>query len=145
MTTVFNKITVLCFFMIIGVYACSQNKSMVQWHPAEVQRPAICSVCHTDGRKSLDHTKDFFEKHRFYAGQKKQECYICHRESFCADCHAHKEEVKPSDKFKDSPWRVLPHRGDYITQHMVDGKINPASCLRCHGRKNNVRCRTCHR
>jgi hypothetical protein len=39
----------------------------------------------------------------------------------------------------------MPHRGDYITQHQIDGRINPAPCFRCHGRRNNERCAECHR
>jgi hypothetical protein len=39
----------------------------------------------------------------------------------------------------------LPHRGDYLNQHMIDGRINPALCARCHGRTDNQRCRACHK
>jgi hypothetical protein len=28
---------------------------------------------------------------------------------------------------------------------MIDGKIDPASCYRCHGRTNNEQCVQCHR
>ena len=50
-------------------------------------------------------------------------------ESFCSDCHAHREELKPSDKYKEYVTRDLPHRGDYLTQHQIDGRINPAVVL----------------
>jgi len=136
---------VLLLSATLGVFACASTKSMVAWHPVEVMAPPICSDCHTDGRAALNHTPDFGTRHKFYAAQKKQSCSVCHKEAFCSDCHAHKEELKPSDKYKDSPQLSLPHRGDYLNQHKIDGRINPASCFPCHGRQNNERCKVCHR
>lgn len=124
-----------------GSFAASAMK-----HPVEVEVPAICSQCHQDWRSGLDHTAEFGKfRHKFMAQQNKQACGVCHVESFCSDCHANKEFLKPSDKFKDSPERSLPHRGDYLNQHKIDGKVNPASCMKCHGRQNNERCKTCHK
>ena len=127
------------------ILACAQTASMATKHPVEVANMPLCGDCHTDWRSSLSHTADYGTRHRFYAAQRRQTCLLCHRESFCADCHAHKEEIKPSDKYKDSPQRAMPHRGDYLTQHKIDGRLNPASCFPCHGRQNNERCKVCHR
>lgn len=141
-----NLILVLMFpALVFTLYACAQTTSMVKVHPMEITGVPVCSQCHTDYRAALDHTADFNTRHKFYASQNKQNCSLCHKESFCSDCHAHKEELKPSDKLKESVERGLPHRGDYLTQHRIDGKINPAACMKCHGRTNNERCRTCHR
>jgi hypothetical protein len=131
--------------LLAGLSACSTERTLAKWHPVEVQAPAICSNCHNDFRKAMDHTAGFGESHRYLAAQRQQVCNLCHAESFCSDCHTHKEEIKPSDKYADSPERELPHRGDYLSQHMIDGRINPASCFKCHGRNNNRRCLTCHR
>ena len=131
--------------MVFGLYACAGNKSMERVHPAEVKGMPVCGDCHTDGRAALNHTEGFGTRHKFFAAQNAKTCGVCHKESFCSDCHAHKEEIKPSDKYKDSPERSLPHRGDYLNQHKIDGRINPASCMKCHGRQNNERCRVCHR
>ena len=115
-------------------------------HPVEVEAPVICSQCHQDWKAAMDHTAEFGKlRHKFMALQNKQACGVCHIESFCADCHTQEESLKPSDKYKGSPERELPHRGDYLNQHKIDGKINPASCMKCHGRQNNERCRECHR
>lgn len=144
-----NRIFILLLPLLIGViylYACANTASVAKSHPAEVKGLVNCAECHTDKWGALNHqADDFYRKHRFYAGQQKFACYTCHQESFCADCHAHKEEIKPSDKYKDSPERNLPHRGDYLSRHRIEGKINPASCFKCHGRQNNERCKTCHR
>jgi hypothetical protein len=29
--------------------------------------------------------------------------------------------------------------------HRIEGKLDPASCYRCHGRANNERCVACHK
>lgn len=127
------------------LFACAETASIARRHPTELEKAPICSDCHTDWRTALNHTSDFITRHKYYAGQQKQACEVCHQQSFCADCHANKELIKPSDKYKDSPERAMPHRGDYLTQHKIDGKIDPASCFVCHGRQNNERCRVCHK
>jgi hypothetical protein len=147
MKNIFPKFLMLISLSItlaVVLFACAGTKSLTKKHPQEIEKAPICADCHTDWRSSMNHTSDFSTRHKFYAAQQKQVCDLCHKESFCADCHANKEELKPSDKFKDSPERTLPHRGDYLTQHKIDGRINPASCFPCHGRQNNARCKVCH-
>jgi len=142
-----NKIFILLVPLMLSVlYACANTNSVARVHPVEVKGLVNCTECHSDSWGALNHkADDFYLKHKFYAAQQKFACSACHQESFCVDCHAHKEEIKPSDKYKDSPERALPHRGDYLSQHKIDGRINPASCAKCHGRSNNERCITCHR
>lgn len=142
-----SLIVAILFSAVIGaaLYACAGGQSLATKHPIEINRSQLCSDCHTDDRALLNHTPDFNVRHGFFASQKKGVCNLCHRESFCQDCHANKEEIKPSDKFKTSPDRVFPHRGDYITRHKIDGKIYPALCVKCHGRRNNARCKACHK
>lgn len=128
------------------LYACANTSSIARIHPEAVTGFPNCSECHSDSLAAMNHQEsDFFKKHGFFAGSSRQTCAACHQESFCSDCHAHKEEIKPSDKFADSPERNLPHRGNYLSQHKIDGKINPVSCVKCHGRQNNERCASCHR
>lgn len=136
---------IILFAIMLGaVFACAAKKSLPTWHPVDVTGLPKCSECHKDDRTALDHTPDFAARHKLYAVQQKQVCDLCHVQAFCADCHANDEELKPSDKYKDAPQRVMPHPGDYLTQHKIDGKINPAPCFRCHGRQNNERCKACH-
>ncbi len=131
--------------LISLLVACATSPSMEFKHPVEVPARPICSDCHRDWRSSMDHSDEYIERHKFDAAQQHQTCGICHTESFCADCHANKEELKPSDKYKNQPDRTMPHPGDYITQHRIDAKINAASCFPCHGRQSNERCMVCHR
>jgi hypothetical protein len=53
--------------------------------------------------------------------------------------------MKPSTRYGNRPDREFQHRGNYITLHKIEGKLDPASCYRCHGRANNERCIACHR
>jgi hypothetical protein len=145
-----NKAVQITFLLLLPalmavLVACAHTQSIASKHPMEVTGFPICSDCHTDGRAALDHVNGFSTRHKFYAAQNRQTCAACHNESFCSDCHANKEELKPSEKFTESPERFLPHRGDYLNQHKIDGRINPASCFPCHGRQNNERCKACHR
>ena len=127
------------------VAACAATQSLPTAHPEPVQGTPLCSDCHTEWQTAYDHTAGFASSHRFHASRDQAVCRTCHAPSFCADCHGDREELKPSDKFKDRPERTLPHRGDYLTRHRIDGKLNPALCYRCHGGKNDRRCRECHR
>ncbi len=146
-----SKIKILFgVFLIValacGLFACAASHSMAAKHPVTLAAAKpVCSDCHTDWKTTFDHRSDYLTKHKFLADQQREVCSVCHEESFCADCHAHKEEIKPSDKFKDTPERSMPHKGDYINQHKIDGKVNPGSCFPCHGRENNDKCRLCHR
>ncbi len=146
-----NKISLLLVALLTVIimsvlYACANNASIVRKHPVEVTGLTDCALCHSDQWSAFNHkVDDFYRKHRFYAGQQRNACAACHKESFCSDCHAYKEEIKPSDKYKESPERTLPHRGDYLSRHRIEGRIDPASCLKCHGRQNNEKCKLCHR
>jgi len=111
-----------------------------------------CNECHEDEIRgvlkpyaSFKHTHDFVKHHRLYAAREERLCARCHAGSFCNDCHANELEIKPPIKLGDRPDRELIHRGDYLSLHKIDGKLDPASCYRCHGRTNNEKCIVCHK
>jgi hypothetical protein len=131
-------------FLLMALLSFPPTTGAAQRHPVEVEK-AVCSECHTDERAALDHMEDWITGHKFFAMRDRPLCSVCHQLSFCTDCHAGKGSLKPSDRYKDMPGRALPHRGNYLTQHMIDGRVNPAPCFRCHGRQNNERCKLCHR
>ena len=136
----------LAMVVAILIFACANTASLKRKHPVEVKGLVNCAECHKDRWGALNHkADDFYRRHKFYAGQQQHACAPCHRESFCTDCHAYREEITPSDKYKSSPERTMPHRGDFLSRHRIEGKIDPVSCLKCHGRQNNERCRLCHR
>jgi len=142
--------------LLFALAACAQIKALPNLpasHQEElVNGPVSCSECHEDQQKgtmkpfaAFNHTRSFVTNHRFYAAADDALCATCHKVSFCADCHTNQTEVKPSIKNGNRPDRMMPHRGDFLTLHKIEGKLDPASCYRCHGRANNERCVTCHR
>ncbi len=143
-----------CVFVILA--ACAQMKalpSLPESHPEELAAgPVSCSECHQDEQRgtmkafgAFNHSPSFVRNHRFYASGDDRLCAACHKGSFCADCHTNKVEMKPSLKYGYRPDRTMQHRGNFLTLHKIEGKLDPASCYRCHGRTNNERCVTCHR
>ncbi len=142
---------VLATFM--GCSAISQTESVPPKHPEDLPagRPN-CLECHEDVSTgalkpyaSFRHSRVFLDQHMMYATQGQHLCQACHTASFCQGCHVRNEELKPNTKMGDRPDRMLPHRGDYIVLHQIDGRLDPGSCFRCHGNKNDARCRACHR
>ena len=149
------------FIMLVAVLALmaawqgpvfSLERKIPASHPVEVAGMPLCIECHPDDTgvalkpiATFNHSADFIGGHRFYASQTYVLCNACHKPSFCADCHAYDDELKPSEKYQGSPERWLPHRGDYLFQHRIDGRLDPTSCYRCHGTRNNKVCLRCHR
>jgi len=133
------------FLIFIWVFAIVKTLRAQQTHPIELKSPPLCSQCHDDWRKGLDHNRFFPQKHKFIAPNRKNTCNVCHRDSFCSDCHANKESLRPDEKFRQDPQRFMPHRGNYLVRHRIDGHLNPARCFTCHGRGNERRCLRCHR
>jgi hypothetical protein len=142
--------------LLFALAACAQIKALPNLpatHPEELATgPVSCSECHEDQQKgtmkafaTFNHSRAFIANHRFYAASDDVLCASCHKVSFCTDCHTNQTELKPSLKLGNRPDRTLPHRGDFLTMHKIEGKLDPASCYRCHGRANNERCVACHR
>ena len=125
--------------------ACAGPASTARVHPEKLSEPPVCTACHEADRAPYDHGAGFVRSHGPVAVSDRRTCELCHRVSSCADCHPGRtEEIKPSDKRTSRFDAATPHRGDYLSQHRVDGRLDPASCFPCHGRKNEERCRTCH-
>lgn len=114
------------------------------------QRREFCTKCHAPGQKPIDferynHTPAFTLNHRMVAYQDEQVCALCHSQAFCSDCHATRVELKPSIKNQTENFRQMQHRGDYLTRHRIEGRIDPSSCYRCHGAPSSAAtCRPCH-
>lgn len=141
------------FFSGLLLFACgalNQGYSVPAKHPEELPkgRPT-CSECHEAGGEfpyaNLNHTRSFAENHRFQASQTGKVCTMCHAASFCSDCHLTRGELKPSVKNPADSYRATPHRGDYLSRHRIDARIDPTSCFRCHGNpKSSSVCVQCH-
>lgn len=147
-------------FLLIAVAAlvlpaaCATLKS--SWnvpaqHPETLGpgRPT-CTGCHEKRTEQFpyerfNHTIFYMEGHEEDGRQAEQVCRMCHATSFCNDCHATRIELKPSDRHRTENYRRMPHRGDYLSRHRIDGRIDPTSCFRCHGNPKSARsCAPCH-
>lgn len=140
--------------LLAGCSVLSQTASVPAKHPEDVSgtQRVECRECHSDVSTgalkpydSFRHSPVFIRYHGMYSRQGQNLCSSCHGPAFCQGCHARKEELKPSTRMGDRPGMTLPHRGDYIVLHRLDGRIDPGSCFRCHGNKNDAACRACHR
>ena len=147
-------IILLALGMVLLVsVAPSVSGGIPSTHPAEIEAgsPVLCSDCHeaTDGSgnyQKFNHTPMFLQSHRMQVYQNEMVCAMCHSQNFCSGCHAMSDELKPSLKNQSEVKRAFQHRGDYLSRHRIDGRMNPAGCYRCHGNpKSSETCMNCHR
>jgi hypothetical protein len=119
-------------------------------HTSEGDNLSLCTQCHEakDEKfpyKRFDHTRSYIDHHGDTAKQNENVCNMCHKQSFCNDCHAVGIELKPSVKNHTATKQIMPHRGDYLTRHRIDGRIDPTRCFGCHGSPKTQRsCSQCH-
>lgn len=138
--------------VIVGCASSAKPQVVPAVHPEELPtgRPD-CLECHEDEGSpalkpygSFAHTARFLREHGSYAAQTQELCAACHKADFCQACHATSEELKPSLRLGDRPDRPAPHRGDYLARHRIDGRLDPGSCVVCHGNRSAATCRRCH-
>ena len=144
----------ILFFGFLTLGACSyldQRESLPLIHEVELERGNLCTDCHetsvgeTIAYERYNHVEFFVDNHRLQAARNSGICALCHRQSFCNDCHVTRAELKPSIKNQTKNYARTIHRGDYFTRHQMDGRINPISCFRCHGNPKSSRtCIRCH-
>src|SRR6056297_584607 len=159
MQTMANKrilsiLTLLAILLLVAACAGLQSSFVPPAsHPSEADMGMplkVCTDCH-DARgeyvafERYIHTADFGDNHRSQAYQGEAICAMCHQTSFCNDCHATRVELKPSIRNPEKTYRSMQHRGDYLSRHRIDGRLDPTSCIRCHGNpKSAESCVRCH-
>lgn len=146
---------VYLIIFLTSLAACATLKSnfnVPAKHPYELEqgiRPT-CTECHDPRDANVDyqrfnHNVNWALNHRQAAYQRSEICAMCHQTSFCNDCHNTGIELKPSIKNQTENTRWMPHRGDYLSRHRIDGRLDPTSCFRCHGNpKASKTCVPCH-
>ena len=151
-----KTVTAICTLVILSTIFLGcvgpGRKEAPSRHPEELTlQDTDCLECHDDELTgnlkpygTFSHTNSFLLRHGTYAGQARDLCNSCHGEPLCMECHATSDELMPSLKHGDRPDRDLPHRGDYIVQHQIDGRLDPGSCVTCHGNWNYGKCEQCH-
>jgi len=148
-----STLTLLAIVLLVAACAGLQSSySLPARHPDATEltvSPKVCTDCHERGQQlayeRYVHTADFGRNHRPEATQGEAVCAMCHQTSFCNDCHATRIELKPSLKNQTETYRSSPHRGDYLSRHRIDGRLDPTSCFRCHGNPKSAQtCASCH-
>lgn len=152
--SIYLILTLLAALLLVA--ACTGLQSRYEpmaLHPSAEdlgEAPKVCTDCH-DARdenvayESYVHTADYGLNHRTQANKGEAICAMCHQTSFCNDCHAARTELKPSLKNQTETFRPMHHRGDYLSRHRIDGRVDPTSCFRCHGNPKSAQtCARCH-
>lgn len=138
---------------LLALAACASLPStatLPERHPEGLDKGrAVCTDCHdAQGEitySDFNHRNDWASAHRLRTYGQERVCAMCHRTHFCNDCHALDLELKPSIRQQSETYREMPHRGDYVSRHRIDARIDPSSCFRCHGSpKTSKSCAACH-
>lgn len=139
---------------ILSLAACSALKggyAIPDVHPEELGKGnPVCTECHEADDENLayadfTHGADWGRAHRLRTTGNEQVCDMCHAQSFCNDCHVTRSELKPSLRNQADTYRQMPHRGDYLSRHRIDARLDPTACFRCHGNpKASKTCAPCH-
>ena len=149
-------LTIGLVFLLLGLAACAaldSGKELPLQHMSAAdlgEKTTTCTNCHEARGEKLafgdfNHTPTWMTTHKYQANQNAAVCAMCHQTSYCNSCHATKLELKPSERNQSESYRQMPHRGDYLTRHRIDGRIDPTSCFRCHGKPKSAKtCAPCH-
>ncbi|MCF8239960.1 MAG: cytochrome C [Melioribacteraceae bacterium] len=130
---------------------CHNNKSVASMN---------CESCHvsTVGLVPSDHrTARFFENHKFSSQEIDANCYMCHDDSFCEDCHVATTAMTETNTKTDfytpySPHNYIDntvkqqinrvHEFNYRFTHGIDAKEGATECQTCH--EVQTFCAECH-
>lgn len=107
-----------------------------------------CAACHVDlaeestlPESHLAHDGDFVREHGVRAASSAEVCASCHRERFCAGCHAGTAARLPARAQLDDPFAASAHRAGFAARHALEARREPGACATCHAPD---RCQSCH-
>lgn len=104
---------------------------------------AECAECHqAESGIPATHGGGWMKEHRILAAGAGNNCYDCHDQGTCQDCH---KGGGLDAKLSRSQWKrdIKPesHRSDWVSIHPIEAKGSPQSCARCH---EPTFCSNCH-
>jgi hypothetical protein len=108
-----------------------------------------CTTCHLPGTmrevspEIYDHGGDWQKRHGAAAKSGGDVvCGHCHKPDTCAECHSRSNiPVRPSQLNLNRPEAQFHHRGDYLTRHPIEAKLDSKACTTCH---EPTTCTECH-
>lgn len=108
-----------------------------------------CDVCHKDlGAEKLkpvasfEHMGNWVKDHKLLARSSSQECFKCHDQNFCADCHTATPAGPVELRYPERVESQFIHRGDFVSRHWLEARADPTLCYRCHGQSACMQCHT---
>jgi len=118
-------------------------------HDHDAARDArTCDACHRGldnttmlPQSHLAHDGDWMREHGTKAASSGDSCQSCHRESFCAECHAKTAVVIPATAHFENPFTPSVHRAGFESRHALEARSDPGACTTCH---QPERCIACH-
>jgi hypothetical protein len=144
-------VPLVCILSLAACSALNGGYTIPTRHPEELDRGSpVCTECHEADDENIafadfSHDGSWAQSHRQRTYGNEKVCAMCHGQSFCNDCHVTRSELKPSVRRQADTYRQLPHRGDYLSRHRIDARLDPTSCFRCHGNpKASKTCAPCH-
>ena len=118
-------------------------------HDHDASRDArTCNACHRDLEDSstlpethLAHDGDWVREHGTRAASSGDLCQSCHRDRFCAECHAKTVAILPATAHFEDPFAPTIHRAGFESRHALEARAAPGACTTCH---SPDRCASCH-
>ncbi len=101
-----------------------------------------CAECHQDAKVVPNHGGGWKAEHRILASSPSRNCYDCHDQGYCQDCHQG-GGISASLGASQSRRDIKPesHRSDWISIHPIQAQSTPQTCARCH---ETSYCSNCH-
>jgi hypothetical protein len=107
-----------------------------------------CLMCHQDRtfaaqvpKTFMRHDLAFLRRHGEAATRQGKVCNQCHSQADCADCHDQGQSLSVAKRKPDAIDRGVIHRGDYLTRHPMEARLEPGRCVTCHTTSS---CEGCH-
>ena len=111
-------------------------------------REVNCDQCHEDLTETgtepyamFNHDGDFLKRHGALSRSEAVVCQHCHTEDQCAACHASTNPIRASIRNRSAVDRAFVHRGDFLTRHAIEARLDRMACFKCHESRE---CSQCH-
>ncbi|MBK5273451.1 MAG: cytochrome C [Desulfuromonadales bacterium] len=138
------------FFFIVAFLGCALVYLQQQTYAEKIAHKEYatmaikdCNDCHKGEGIALNHDADFVRGHRVLASKAGNNCYQCHEQKWCLDCHqggGTGDNLSQNTFGRD--YKPKSHRSDWISIHPIKSQDNPQQCYRCHEAK--AFCTACH-
>lgn len=110
-------------------------------------RTENCYTCHKGLKatpdkpvRDFDHGADWLRRHGVVAKGQSKVCGHCHQETSCAECHSKNNAIRPDLLHADRVDASFHHRGDYMSRHAMEAKLDSKGCQTCHAPQTCAKC-----